>query len=190
MEDLPWLAFDRNDCGPSQSLSMKLNIRVYRSLIERIRSDLSRSHPHALERVGFIFGRIGNSGQDEVLALLSDYASLDDSTYIRNSTVGACIGREAICNVMERVLKTGECAFHVHIHDHKGKPTLSYTDKSSLLPLTASFRNVCGSAIHGVLLLSQNDCTAVGWIPAMTRPVYANTISIVGYPYDLHGARR
>ena len=61
---------------------MNVRIRIARRLYEQVRADLSRPHPFAAERVGFLFGRLGNVGTDDPLILMTTYSTLADERYI------------------------------------------------------------------------------------------------------------
>src|SRR5215207_3980405 len=99
---------------------MNVTIRLTRELFELIKADLLRPHSYAAERVGFIFGKLGNQGSEEGrLILLSEYRPVEDGDYEDTWEAGARINSAAIRSAMQSVLDTGCGAFHVHLHPHR-----------------------------------------------------------------------
>jgi hypothetical protein len=86
---------------------------------------------------------------------------------------------------MQEILDTRQGAFLVHLHDHRGMPSLSAIDRQAMLPLVPSLRNAEPEVAHGVLLLSE-DCIA-GWVllPDQVHLAKIAKISVVGFPMCL-----
>jgi hypothetical protein len=164
---------------------MNIRIRIARRLYEQVRADLSRPHPFAAERVGFLFGRLGNAGTDDPLILMTAYSSLADARYIDDPLAGARIDSQAIRGAMQQVLNRGDGVFHTHSHDWPGKPYFSRLDRQELPRLIPSFQAVGPSQAHGLFLLSPNQCTAEVWLPGAAEPVEAGRITVVGYPMQI-----
>jgi hypothetical protein len=159
-----------------------ITFRIPKSLDREIRDDLSRTHPFAFERVGFVFTKLSLSQDGKsAIILVTAYEPVPDEDYIDDPDVGARINSTAIRRVMQRVLTTGEGAFHVHIHDHDDTPALSYTDRSELRPMMQSIRNAAPQSAHGLLVLSRNAAYAEALIPkaAQFRPI--TKIIVVGF---------
>lgn len=170
---------------------MTVILRFPRQLYEHVKADLSRPHPFAGERVGFLFGRLVNAGQPfESILLCTRYHSLADERYIDDPSSGARIDSQAIRGAMQQVLDRGEGVFHIHLHSWFGKPEFSAMDGKELPRLIPSFQAVGPALAHGLVLLSENECTAAIWMPGMDRPVEPKRIVIVGYPLQICGGRQ
>src|SRR5579862_8529947 len=106
---------------------MRATFKILSHLAASIRKDLSRPHPYAAERVGFIACRIGRGG-GVTLLMAEEYYAVDDGDYVDDPTVGAMMGSEAIRKALERAYGTNLGMFHVHMHGHEGRPGFSRTD--------------------------------------------------------------
>lgn len=106
---------------------MKTIFRATDRFLEDVRRDLSRPHPFAAERVGFISVRATNAGDDALVLLAADYHPLADDEYVDDSTVGAMMGQEAIRKALEVALLRSVGMIHVHMHEHHGRPPLPTT---------------------------------------------------------------
>jgi hypothetical protein len=160
-----------------------------RALYNNILADLSRRHPFAKERVGFLFARPGTAANNLDLVFPVDYVHIPDEQYIHTTStrIGAEISSAAIRLTMQRVMDTCEGAFHVHMHEHLGRPRFSQIDSRELPPLARSFQHASPASPHGALLLSKNDCVGLVWLPGQTGPTAADCVSIVGYPLAFYG---
>lgn len=163
------------------SLSLKLTRELYNNIIK----DLDRPHSFAYERVGFVFGRIGNKGQSDELIILNRYLSVDDNNYEKNKRVGASINSRAIRDVMQKALNDSVCVFHVHLHYGTGRPGLSRTDKEGITPLIPSFQAVCPLQKHGILLFNEDSISA--WVLSQNKKSFlkVDKVSIIGYPINI-----
>jgi hypothetical protein len=163
---------------------MKVIFRITKEILSQINSDLTRPHPFALERVGFIFVRLGTI-IDGHLLLASGYQSVRDEHYARakkGDYTGAIINRYAITEAMQRALSTGEGVFHVHIHDFGiNSAAFSKVDMKSLNELMPSFYSVSNNALHGALLLTPEKIIGKYWTKDKNQYNISN-ISVVGYP--------
>jgi len=169
---------------------MSVHVRLTRQLYEQVRADLSRLHPFASERVGFLFAQLGNANSVTPLVLFTGYSLLADDRYINDPQAGARIDSQAIRSAMQEVLNRKEGAFHVHMHDWHGKPRFSRMDRTELPRLIPSFQAVGLSFAHGLLLLSKDDITAAVWLPGNTQPAEADHITIVGHPLQVFERQR
>ena len=70
---------------------MSYGFRVTQRLLALIHADLSRPHPFAHERVGFICCRIGKSRERSVI-LGESYQRVEDDDYMKSNEVGALMG--------------------------------------------------------------------------------------------------
>jgi hypothetical protein len=168
---------------------MRVKIRMTRALYHSVLADLSRPHPFAKERVGFLFARLGTAANDLHLVFPVDYAPVPDEQYIKvaNLGIGAEISSASIRAAMQRTMDTSEGVLHVHMHEHCGRPRLSRIDSRELPLLATSFQHACPEAAHGGLLLSKDEAMALIWLPGQTDPIPAECISIVGYPLGFYG---
>jgi hypothetical protein len=156
-------------------------LRITEATMYQIRTDLVRPHPFAYERIGFLYLRQGLY-DNGILLIATTYESVPDDQYIYDPSVGARINSDAIRNTMQRIMDTGESALHIHMHEHAGPPAFSPTDKEDLGHLIQSFRKVGIDVAHGAAILSDNDISAVVWIPKSERPTLLDKISIIGFP--------
>ena len=140
-----------------------------------------RPHPHAAERVGFAYGRLGNSGTNSPLVILTGYSPLADERYVIDPHSGARIEAAAIRSAMQEVINRKEGVFHVHMHEWPGRPRFSRMDREELPRLIPSFQVVGPKMAHGLFLLSLDDCVAQVWFPGVAEPVNAKA-SVVGFP--------
>lgn len=168
---------------------MSTQVRMLRSLYDCILADLRRPHPFAHERVGFLFTRMGTAANNTYLIFPVDYVPVLDDQYIPTTDfkVGAEISSEAIRYTMQRVMNTGEGVFHVHVHEHRGRPGFSRIDMNDLPLLARSFQHAYPATAHGGFLLSKDDCIAAIWLPAQHKPVMAEKITLVSYPLQFCG---
>jgi hypothetical protein len=166
---------------------MLTTIRLTRKLYEEMLTDLRRPHCHAAERVGFVYGKL--VALTEPLVLMARYCPVPDEHYIYDPTVGARIDGGAIRAAMQGVLDSGMGVFHTHLHEWPGRPGFSLTDTKELPKLVPAFQAVGRTQASGLFLLSTNSAIADVWLPGAQRPVRAAQISIVGYPFQLIGAR-
>ena len=158
-------------------------LRLPRSLFESIKDDLSRPHPIAAERVGFLYCRTSHHG---MISLAYAYIPVKDENYEADLTVGSCINSNAIREAMQRAIDFDDGVFHVHLHEHHGFPRFSGTDIQTLRKLVPSFRVVSLSNTHGGLVLSKESGSMVALKPD-SRSLQSGAVSIVGYPSNIRG---
>ena len=163
-------------------------LRISKALIEQIRSDLKRPHSHAAERVGVVFAQMGNVQGKELLLLPTRYEPVLDQEYIEDRFVGARIGSAPIRRAMQTILSEGLGAFHVHTHEHRGRPRFSRVDLQHLPPLVQSFRSVGPRLAHGALLLSDDQCACLVWLPGKSESSADGRIAVVGRPMQFYEA--
>jgi hypothetical protein len=171
---------------------MRTHIRLLKPLYERILADLQHPHPFASERAGFLFARIGTIAPDTCLIFLLDYVPVPDDQYLPTTdfNIGAEISSEAIRDTMQRVMNTGEGAFHAHLHEHLGRPRFSRVDMKDLPHLARSFQRASPESAHGGFLFSKDDCIAAVWLPGQSHSITAEKITVVGYPLRFYGGDR
>jgi hypothetical protein len=164
---------------------MKIQIRLTRATYDKVRKDLERPHHFAGERVGFLKAKMGNRDGDPLLVLLTEYEAVPDDQYVFDPKAGARINSTAIRNAMQGILDSGLGAFHVHMHPHSGRPSLSPLDHRELPKLISSFRAVGPNTAHGIFLMSYDHCVGFVWIPGVQQATQSSKVSIVGFPMEL-----
>lgn len=164
---------------------MRINIKLTGHLYNEIVRDLTRPHPFAAERVGFVFGRAGALSNDSTLILLTRYHSIPDNQYLKDPTVGARIGGEAITWAMQALYygrSVREGIFHIHMHKHGGETKMSRVDNRDSTKLMPGFQSVGRESVHGIIILSLDHGSGWVWLPAHNELIEADSISIVGVP--------
>lgn len=159
---------------------MRISLRITQPMLGRVRLDLRRSHPHAAERVGFVFCRFGLSERDELLVLAYDYAPVLDSDYIPDQTLGALIGAGAFRSALERTLSEAVGVFHIHMHQHPGSPCPSATDRRESARFVPDFFHIRRNLPHGALIVSHDTLSGHLWLEESGRPIRISTVAVVG----------
>lgn len=160
---------------------MSFHLRIVRSFLDEVLSDLRRRHEFAFERVGFLLCRTGTT-RHGTLILPFDYHPVFDDEYLDDQSVGARIGSSAIRRAMQVALEEDVTLLHVHLHDHKGQPSMSRIDKAESQKLIPSFFNVRPNLPHGALILSNDSAGLWVWPSKGERSVFADEVSIIGNP--------
>lgn len=156
---------------------MPIVIHLPRDLYVGVLVDLRRSHAHAAERIGFLYGRLT---QGEVsLIVMTRYVPIPDDQYVVDDTVGARINGDAIRAAMQGVLDTGYGVFHTHLHEWPGTPSFSRTDNEEMPKLIPAFRAVAPNQATGLFLLSPDSAIADVWLPETMESERAARISII-----------
>jgi hypothetical protein len=168
---------------------MSVQLRMTRRLYESMRGQLRRPHPFAAERVGFAYGRRGATPKGD-LVLLAEFVDVADDDYEDDPSVGARIGSTAIHNALQRALDLKAASFHVHLHEHAGMPWFSRVDRQELPDVVRPFRVLVPDQPYGLILLSDDDCTGLVWMPGETRARGLREVLVVGAPLrTLRGER-
>jgi hypothetical protein len=68
---------------------------------------------------------------------------------------------------MQMALTENAAVFHVHLHDHMGRPRMSLVDSEEMQQLMPCFVNLCPNRMHGALVLSANRAYARTWGTAL-----------------------
>lgn len=162
--------------------NLNIKIRIPKSIYADMLNDLDRAHPFAFERVGFAFATTTTIDENNIVITFTDYKSVHDDDYIDDEYVGAKINTDAIRKAMQYCLDFGQGGFHVHLHNHKGKPTPSKTDSIGLPGIVDSLKNITGDQANGIFILSEDAFYAVVKIDSETHFITPEVISVVGYP--------
>lgn len=155
-----------------------MSFRIPQVLHQEMRSDLRRSHPFALERVGFAF--IKTAGENTLVT--TGYLPVPDEFYINDQNVGARIDHRAIARAMKRADQNNEGILQVHKHARAGTPVFSRADIADHPNFLRSFRNAAPKMPHGFLLLSNDKMMTRIWLPESTSFVDIFRYTIVGMP--------
>lgn len=167
---------------------MKIEVRLTGSLHAEIIRDLSRAHRFAVERVGFASGRAGSLVNQGKLVLLNRYHSIPDDQYVDDPRVGARIGSAAITAAMQAVYygRPGrEGIFHVHLHPREIGTAMSPVDRREIPKLMPGFQSVGREAIHGIIILSDDEASAWVWLPGRKDGIGAETVAVIGSPLNV-----
>ncbi len=164
-------------------------LRARTDSLDSLRTDLARPHPFAFERVGFVTCRHGTGENDETIVLVTGYTSVADDLYVRDPGVGARIGSDAIREAMQHALDADCGLLHVHAHVGRGKSALSGIDRREIPRLIQSFRAVKPDMPHGILLLSDDSCSAWIWPTGDENMLEADQITVVGRPMQFFFAQ-
>ena len=139
-----------------------IRLRMSQAFLASMLTDLQRSHPFAMERIGFVCCRQSKSHSGSVL-LAYRYEPIKDDQYIEDATVGAKFDSDAIRFGMQLALSEKAAIFHVHMHPHSGKPRFSRVDEREMSALMPCFVNVCPDKFHGALIVSSDRACARVW---------------------------
>lgn len=143
------------------------------------RADLSRPHPWASERVGFLFARAGDGGPGRPIVVGTDWLTMPDGDYDEDPRVGAMLSHAGFRRAMQATISRSLSAWHVHQHDHFGPPLFSRLDLRENQNFVPDFFNVQPGFPHGALVLSRDAIAGLSWARAGVPPVPPR-IRIVG----------
>lgn len=167
---------------------MRTSFRITTRLLNEIRNDLSRPHPFASERVGFLSVAQGSTEDETHLILGVQYHPIPDNNYINDPGVGARIDSSAILEALQRIKDTNLGCFHVHAHPWSGVPRLSKVDRREIPPLVKSMAVVgTESTTHGVLVMSPDNGYAEVWNSRSSSLAAVDQIKIIGRPLQTYG---
>lgn len=161
---------------------MKIHLRLPQKLLANIHADLSRPHPFAAERVGFLICGSAALPGDGLLLLGQIWHVIDDRDYLDDPSVGACIGPSAFRKVLQQVFREPASILHVHRHDHRGRPLFSRTDVNSMHEFVPGFFNACGSRPHGAVVLSHDSAEGRIWLQSGSVGQSIDRYELIGAP--------
>jgi hypothetical protein len=164
---------------------MKVNFKTTRALLGNVYDDLRPPHPFAAERVGFLSCRVGALKPGGWVILAHAFHTVADADYLRDHSVGAMMGPDAIRKALQVALSCEVCMFHVHIHGHRGRPWFSGIDLRETAKFVPDFWHVRPHMVHGAIVLSHDSMAGLCWHPQASAPVRISEFSIVGAPMCL-----
>jgi hypothetical protein len=142
---------------------VSVRFKITRQLLQAIRRDLSRPHAFAHERIGFISASL-SSANDDLWVLARAYRPVADDDYLRDPSVGAMMGPDAIRKALQWALTEGVAIFHVHSHGGQGRPSFSGIDLREQAKFVPSFFQIARKCPHGALVLSDNSAYGNVWL--------------------------
>jgi hypothetical protein len=159
---------------------MKIRFKITSALLSAIRTDLRRRHQFAHERVGFISAGLA-SANDELMILAQTYRPVSDDEYVRDASVGAMIGDQAIRRARQWAMDDRVAIFHVHSHGGAGVPGFSSVDIRENAKFVPNFVSVAPQCVHGAIVLSDTAAFGQVWIVRNAQP-FITEFSEVGIP--------
>ena len=161
---------------------MTVRFKITAALLAMVREDVRRPHPFAHERVGFISAGLSTSGDGGLLVLARGYRPVTDDEYLRDPTVGALIGPDAIRNALEWALQDGVAVFHVHTHGGTGIPGFNGIDLRENAKFVPDFFKVAPQCAHGAIVLSDTAAHGLIWFSGSQPPESITSFVEVGVP--------
>lgn len=135
-----------------------MKIKFRDGLLNEVTNDLSRPHPFAFERVGYLLGENRNG-----ILILNEWISFDDSHYEENEDVGARVGADGMTLLIKKAFSEKKLFFHTHLHDFQDIPSFSGVDMRSLMEVTPSLFDFSGTGPHGALLIGRKSSRIIWW---------------------------
>jgi hypothetical protein len=160
---------------------MKARFKITRTLLDAIRNDLRRPHAFAHERVGFIAAGL-DAAHHELLILAREYRPVRDEEYLRNLSVGAMMGGDAIRRARQWAMDDRAAIFHVHSHGGRGVPNFSGTDTRENAKFVPNFVSVAPHSVHGAIVLSETAGFGRFWQAGASSTHLIAAFSVVGMP--------
>jgi hypothetical protein len=142
---------------------MSVLFRATDDFMASVRADLTRPHPFAHERVGFISVRAAQ-GLEDIVLLAQDYHPVGDTEYLNDPTVGAMMGQEALRQALEIALLNPVGLFHVHMHTLPGRLWFSQIDLREQQRYVPDFFKVRAGMPHGAIVLSPYSAAGRAWL--------------------------
>jgi hypothetical protein len=174
-------------CRAPQGSLVKVTFKITAQLLASVRADLKRSHPFAYERVGFIVAGLASCAGG-VLILAREYRPINDDDYLRDPTVGAMMGPDAIRKAQEWALFQGHAIFHVHTHGGFDMPGFSGIDLRENAKFVPDFLKVAPQNIHGAIVLSHDAAAGQFWQSRESRSETIDEFLEVGVPLRKWGS--
>jgi len=169
---------------------MKSHFKITRKLIDHVRTDVRRPHAFAGERVGFILCRFGVTSRPDLLVLAHSYHAVADEDYIDDMQYGAVINSAAFRKAMQLAYTNAVGLFHVHLHEHSGKPSPSGIDVRETSAFVPDFFHVRPRLPHGALVLSADSISGRIWVPEDRKPSTIDRFTVVGTPLSKIDGKR
>ncbi|WLB57450.1 hypothetical protein [Bradyrhizobium japonicum] len=114
-----------------------------------------------------------------MVLLAENYYPVADYEYVRDDTVGAMIGQEALRKALELALLQRVGVFHVHMHFPSARLWFSPTDLREQAKFVPDFFKVCPQMPHGAVVLNNKAIAGRVWT-APTQVKNIEEFNIVG----------
>jgi len=157
---------------------MPIIFRTTENFMTLLRSDLSRPHPFAHERVGFISVRAAK-GSNHLVLLANNYHPVADADYLPDPDVGAMMSADVLRKALEIALLNPVGMFHVHMHLLSARLWFSPTDLREQLRYMPDFFKVRHGMPHGAIVLNSRSAAGRVWL-GPTDIVHIDEFNIVG----------
>lgn len=158
---------------------MSIHLRLTAPLLQAIHADLSRPHPFAAERVGFLTCDTAALPDDGLVLLARQWHAPPDDHYLDDPRVGAYIGPAAFRYILQQAWRAPVSILHLHRHDHRGRPAFSLTDSASMNEFVPAFFNARPDLPHGAVVLSYDRGVGRIWRGAAGRPVNIDRFEVI-----------
>ena len=159
---------------------MKISLKLTGDLLRRVEDDLSRHHPFAAERVGFMTAHAAHLTGGGILLLAFDYVALPDDVYVQDDSIGARVHADGFRIARQRAYTDSTAIIHVHEHDHRGTPAFSSTDTIETRRFMPDFLHVRPTMPHAAVILSRDSMVGRCWVKGKQQPVPIQQFTIVG----------
>jgi hypothetical protein len=161
---------------------MNTFLKIPTPLLQVVKHDLSRSHPFAFERVGFLMCKQAKTS-NSIGIFAYKYVAIPDDEYIEDSTIGAMIGADALRRALILAFNSGArniSVFHVHEHFGTELPWFSDVDLRESAKFIPDFFNAAPNVPHGTLVLNKEHISGQIWTEKESTPCVISVITNVG----------
>jgi hypothetical protein len=160
---------------------MTVHLRLTQELAQDVRRDLTRPHPVAFERMGFLKATAGRLRDGGIVLIAFEYVPVADDAYIPDEQVGARITDAGFRPARQATLAAPVSIVHIHMHEHLGMPGFSRTDARESAIFMEDFIKIRPSMPHAAVILSRDAAAGRCWRKGLpVSPIHA--ISLVGAP--------
>jgi hypothetical protein len=160
---------------------MNVVFKITQKLHYQTMADLRLHHGFAFERVGFFLCRpaelIGG-----LLLIAQGFHKIADADYVKGTGAGATMGTDAIRKALQTAYTASASMFHVHIHEHTGKPSFSRMDEIETSRFVPDFWHVQPKLPHGAIVLSKDSAYGKCWIAGNDTPIEIGEFASIGVP--------
>lgn len=153
---------------------MSITFQISEKILSTIHQDLSRPHPFAFERVGFLTCSSQIDEEQNLVIISKAYHPIKDEHYIDDPNYGALIGADAIRMALQLSYSQNASIIHIHKHEHMGRPKFSRTDNQESNKFIPSFINIKPLIPHATIVLSHDSMAGRCWVPNTEHPVPIN----------------
>lgn len=164
---------------------MKATFKVTATLLRAVHEDLDRKHTFAYERVGFLTCHPAALPDGGISICAAAYHPVDDEDYVPDESAAAMLGPGAFRKILQIVYNSPASVFHIHRHDHHGRPQPSGIDESESKRFVPDFWKVCPKHPHGIVVLSYDSLVGRIWLPDEQVILPLDPCVVVGAPLHI-----